>query len=533
MSEQATTDPVGTGEYTHQQILTIISGLMLGMFLGALDQTIVSTSIRTISDSLHGLSAQAWVTTAYLVTSTITTPIYGKLGDLWGRKKLFMFAISIFIVGSALCSFATDMYSLAAFRAFQGLGAGGLFTLVLAIIGDIVPPLQRAKYTGYFMASFGSASVLGPVIGGLLAGTHSILGIDGWRWVFLVNVPIGFLALVVVYRTLHVHHVRRDARVDWMGAVALVVCLVPLLIVLEQGREWGWSSGLSISMFVIAAIGLVSFILAEKKMGLMALIPLKLFTIRPAAVTIVASVIVGMGMFGGMMVLPLYMQIVHGASPTKSGLLMLPLVAGLMTASTIAGQVISRTGRTRLFPIVGASLMSVGLFLLTTINADTPLWRVDVFMFVLGFGVGNCMQPLVLTVQSAVPPQAIGVATSSATFFRQIGGTIGVAIFLSMLFSGVGGNIKSELAQGNVAVTPAVASALQTVSNDSSVINTLPAAPAHAIKQGFAESMTPIFWLAGGMGLLAVAVLCMMPEVELRKTSAHAAVAQARAAASE
>src|SRR5690349_22981232 len=221
MSENASpaaapvSDPT-TGEYTHRQILTILSGLMLGMFLGALDQTIVSTSIRTIADDLDGLSVQAWVTTAYLITATITTPIYGKLGDNYGRKKLFMFAITVFIIGSAMCSFATSMYQLAAFRAFQGLGAGGLFTLVLAIIGDIVSPRERARYTGYFMAMFGTSSVLGPVIGGFLAGQEVLLGISGWRWVFLVNVPIGIAALFVVSRTLHIHPVRHGViRIDW------------------------------------------------------------------------------------------------------------------------------------------------------------------------------------------------------------------------------------------------------------------------------------------------------------------------------
>ncbi|RYJ00758.1 MAG: MFS transporter, partial [Actinomycetales bacterium] len=243
----ATSDaPAPSGEYTHRQVLTILSGLMLGMFLGALDQTIVSTSIRTIADDLSGLSVQAWVTTAYLITATITTPIYGKLGDNYGRKKLFMFAITVFILGSALCSFATSMPQLAAFRAFQGLGAGGLFTLVLAIIGDIVSPRERARYTGYFMAMFGTSSVLGPLIGGFFAGQETILGIDGWRWVFLVNVPIGLAALVVVFRTLHVHHTPRHLRIDWWGAVALVVSLVPLLTVAEQGREWGWGSPLSV-----------------------------------------------------------------------------------------------------------------------------------------------------------------------------------------------------------------------------------------------------------------------------------------------
>src|ERR1700712_928068 len=251
-----------SGEYTHAQILTILSGLLLGMFLAALDQSIVGTSIRTIADDLNGLSIQAWATTAYLITSTITTPIYGKLGDLYGRKKLFLFAITVFILGSAACSFAQSMYQLAALRAVQGLGAGGLFTLVLAIIGDIVSPRERAKYTGYFMAVFATSSVLGPVAGGLFAGQSSILGITGWRWVFLVNVPIGIAALFVVNRNLHLPHFRREARIDWYGAVALVVALVPLLTVAEQGRTWGWASGRSLTCYAIGAVGVVAFLLA-------------------------------------------------------------------------------------------------------------------------------------------------------------------------------------------------------------------------------------------------------------------------------
>jgi len=579
MSTSAATTHSESGEYTHKQIVTILTGLLLGMFLGALDQTIVSTAIRTIADDLHGLDAQAWVTTAYLITSTITTPIYGKLGDLWGRKKLFMFAISVFIVGSVLCTFANSMYELAAFRAFQGLGAGGLFTLVLAIVGDIVSPRERAKYTGYFMATFGSSSVLGPVIGGFFAGTGSILGIAGWRWVFLVNVPIGILALFVVFRTLHVHHQKRKVRIDWPGAIALVICLVPLLTVAEQGRTWGWDSTRSMVCFVVGAIGLVAFLVAEARMGDGALIPLRLFRIEPAAVTIVASVLVGAALFGGMMILPLYMQIVHGASPTESGFLMLPMVAGMMSASIISGRMIAKTGKTRIFPIFGSAVMTVALVLLTRITADTPLVWVMLMMFLMGLGIGNCMQPLILTVQSAVPPQEIGVATASATFFRQIGGTLGVAIFLSLLFGSVSGNISNAFADagqdkafvsalseaqaaasasatmhGKIPVDAEFANEVRilecqkrngathcpalpsdgvfaTVTSDSSVINKLDPRLAHPFKVGFATSMTKVFWGAAGVGLVAFLVLLLLPEVELRQTSASAAVrAQAQAA---
>jgi EmrB/QacA subfamily drug resistance transporter len=524
--------PDHSGEYSHRQVLTILSGLMLGMFLGALDQTIVSTSIRTIADDLNGLSVQAWVTTAYLITATITTPIYGKLGDLYGRKKLFMFAITVFVLGSVLCTFATSMYQLAAFRAFQGLGAGGLFTLVLAIIGDIVSPRERARYTGYFMAMFGTSSVLGPLIGGFFAGQATILGIAGWRWVFLVNVPIGIAALVVVFRTLHIHHVRRQVRIDWWGALALVVALVPLLTVAEQGREWGWDSPRSVAAYVVGGLGLVAFYLAERTMGDAALIPLRLFRIRAAAVTISASVIVGMAMFGGIMLLPLYMQIVHGASPTEAGLLMLPMVAGMMVGSIGSGQVISRTGHIRMFPIAGSALIVAGLLLLSFCGADTRMLWVSMSMLVLGLGLGNCMQPLLLIVQSAVPPTEIGVATSSATFFRQIGGTLGVAIFLSVLFSTVGGNIQDAIEAE--AQTPqwqqAVAagggldpSVVAKVQDDSSFIDTLDPVFAHPFKVGFAESMDLVFMLAAGVGVLAFLILLLLPPVELRATSASVA----------
>ncbi|MGA8245465.1 MAG: MDR family MFS transporter [Nocardioides sp.] len=544
------TTPSESGVYTHAQILTILVGLMMGMFLGALDQTIVSTAIRTISDDLNGLSLQAWVTTAYLITSTIATPIYGKLGDLYGRKKLFMFAITVFIAGSALCSFATSMYMLAAFRAVQGIGAGGLFTLVLAIIGDIVSPRERARYTGYFMAVFGTSSVLGPVVGGFFASHAVILGLTGWRWVFLVNVPIGIAALFVVYRTLHLTHHRREARIDWWGAVSLVVGLIPLLTISEQGRAWGWSSSRALLCYLVGAAGLGLFVYVESRMGDDALIPLRMFRSRAIAVGIGASVIVGAAMFGGIMLLPLYMQIVHGASPMQSGFLMLPLVLGMMSASIISGQIISRTGRIRPFPIIGSGLICVAMFLLSQITADTDLVLVMGIMLVLGYGLGNCMQPLLLILQSAVPPRDIGVATSSATFFRQIGGTLGVAIFLSVLFGSVGGNIKNAVHVE--AQTPAFQQALQTaahssdpldrqvaasflhpsagggvfakVQDDSSIIQQMPTVLAHPFKAGFAESMDAVFLLAGVVAVLAFLVLLMMPKVELRATSASAAV---------
>src|SRR4051794_29122306 len=296
--------PDASGVFTHRQIITILVGLMLGMFLAALDQTVVSTAIRTIADDLNGYDLQAWATTAFLITSTISTPLYGKLSDLYGRRPFYLFAIGVFVLGSMLCGLSSSMYELAAFRAIQGIGAGGLMSLALAIIGDIVPPRERSRYQGFFMAVFGTSSVLGPVIGGFFAGQDELLGITGWRWIFYINVPLGILAFAVVFRVLHLPHTRRDHRIDWPGALALIVCLVPLLIVAEQGRIWGWSSGRALLCYAIGVIGLVCFILAERAYKDDALLPLRLFRNRSFAVGSVGSIVLGAGMFGGILLLP-------------------------------------------------------------------------------------------------------------------------------------------------------------------------------------------------------------------------------------
>ncbi|WP_324274582.1 MFS transporter [Blastococcus brunescens] len=296
--------PDASGGFSHRQIVTILVGLMVAMFLAALDQTVVATAIRIIADDLQGYDLQAWATTAFLITSTIATPMYGKLSDIYGRRPFYLFAITVFVIGSALCGIADSMYQLAAFRAVQGIGAGGLMSMALAIIGDIVPPRERSRYQGYFMAVFGTSSVLGPVIGGFLAGQSSILGLDGWRWIFWINVPLGLMAFAVVWRVLHLPHERRDHRIDWPGALALVTFLVPLLIIAEQGRLWGWTSGRALICYAIGAVGFVLFVAFERVYKDEALLPLRLFRNRTFTVSGIGSIVMGAGMFGGLLLLP-------------------------------------------------------------------------------------------------------------------------------------------------------------------------------------------------------------------------------------
>jgi EmrB/QacA subfamily drug resistance transporter len=521
-------------EFTHRQILTILAGLMMGMFLAALDQTIMATATRTIADDLHGFNIQAWATTAFLITSTISTPLYGKLSDLYGRRPFFLFAIGIFVVGSFLCGLSQNMYELAAFRAIQGIGAGGLMSLALAIIGDIVPPRERAKYQGYFLAVFGTASVLGPILGGFFAGADTILWVSGWRWVFYLNVPIGIAAMIVVARVLHLPHTRVDHRIDWPGAVALIVGLVPLLTIAEQGREWGWDSGRAFACYIIGAIGLVAFILAERAYGDEALLPLRLFRNRTIAVGSTSSTILGMAMFGGLMTVPLYLQIVKGSSATAAGLQMIPFVFGIMSGSIISGQLIARTGRYRIFPIIGSSLMVISLALFATIGADTPLWRTMLIMVVMGLGLGGNMQPMITAVQNAVSPREIGVATSSVAFFRSMGGTLGTAIFLSVLFNVLPGKISSAFATAEaspefrqaLAADPSQAQTLQQATgggalSDTSFLSKLSDVVAHPFKEGFSDGIQVVFLLALAVMIVGLVVVFFLPEIPLSLRSAQ------------
>ncbi|WP_370933066.1 MFS transporter [Amycolatopsis sp. cg13] len=508
---------------THRQIVTIISGLMCGMFLAALDQTIVGTSIVRIANDLHGFDLQAWATTAYLITSTIATPIYGKLSDIYGRKPFYLAAIAIFVVGSAAASASTTMYELAAFRAVQGLGAGGLMSLAMTIIGDVVPPRERPRYQGYFLAVFGISTVLGPVLGGFFAGFDSLGGLHGWRWVFLINVPIGIIALFVVAKVLNVPHNRHDHKIDWWGALTMVIAVVPFLIVAEQGQKWGWGDQKSIWMYIIGGVGIVLFIVVEKLMKDAALIPLRLFKNSTFTVAIIGGVIVGVAMFGAITMIPQYLQVVQGYTPTESGLLMLPLMVGIMSSSIISGKITSKTGRYKIFPVVGTILIAAGAFFFALVKYDTPIWHPLVAALVIGLGLGQCMQTLIIAVQNAGPRKDMGVSTASATFFRQIGGTAGVAVFLTILFNVLPGNITKAFG-GHL--PPGGGANLGDLSSNTSVIQTLPEAVRTPILIGFTESITTVFWVAGGVALLATLVLLFMKEIPLAGMNPAAAAVE-------
>ncbi|WP_241973292.1 MDR family MFS transporter [Cryobacterium sp. TMT2-15-1] len=538
---------------SHRQILFVIFGLVAGMFLSALDQTIVGTSMRTIADDLDGMALQAWVTTAYLIVSCISTPIYGKLSDIFGRRPLFLIAITIFLIGSLLAGLANSMYELAIFRAIQGLGAGGLMALPLTIMGDMLAPRERAKYQGYFLAVFGVSSVIGPLIGGVLSGSDTILEITGWRWVFLINLPIGIIALAIVLKFLHVPHFARPVRIDWWGAVTVILAAAPLLLVAEQGRTWGWGSIPSIACYVIGLLSIAAFILAERLMGDDALIPLKLFRSSTFRMATILGVFVGFGMFGAMMTVPLYLQLVNGATPTESGFLMLPMIAGLMISSIVSGQLIARTGRYKMFPTIGTAFMSAGFLLFTFATADKPVGFMMAGMLLIGLGLGQLMQTLTIASQNSVGPRDIGVATSASTFFRQIGGTLGTAVLFSVLFTRIPDTIgaafdnptiisgvRDAATDPAVQADPANTGILALLANpgsvggaldgDTSFLNTADPRLAEPFLVGFNDASVTVFWVSLAVVLVAFVLSFFLTAPPLRNTSALQEAADENAA---
>lgn len=540
---------------TKREINLVVLGLMAGMLLSALDQTVVSTSMRTIADDLNGMSLQAWVTTGYMIMSTISTPLYGKLSDIFGRRLLFIIAIAIFLIGSLMAGTAQDMYQLAAYRAIQGLGAGGLMALPLAIMGDMLAPRERAKYQGYFLAVFGVSSVIGPLIGGLFAGANEILFVEGWRWVFLINLPVGLIALAIVLKFMHLPATHRRVRIDWWGAATVITSTVPLLLIAEQGREWGWGSTAAWACYLVSAVSIVAFIFIERAMGDDAIIPLKLFKSSTFSMATILGVFVGFGMFGAMMTIPLYLQLVEGATPTQSGLLMLPMILGMMIASIASGQIMARTGSYAVFPKLGTFFMASGFLYLTFLTADKPLWFVEIGMFLLGLGLGQLMQTLTVASQNSVGPRDIGVATSSSTFFRSIGGTAGTAVLFSVLFtripetiadafkdSTILQNLKAALSDNAVLsdpnnkqivamlTSPDKTSIGDALNGDTSFLTQADPRLAEPFLVGFANAAVSVYWISFIVLAIAFIISWFVKSIPLRQKSGMQEAADADAA---
>ncbi|MFG3287084.1 DHA2 family efflux MFS transporter permease subunit [Streptomyces sp. NPDC048111] len=492
--------------HERRTVMVAIGALLLGMLLAALDQTIVSTALPTIVSDLGGMNHLSWVVTAYMLAATAATPLWGKLGDQYGRKKLFQLAIVIFLVGSGLCGIAQNMGELIGFRALQGLGGGGLMVLSMAIVGDLVPPRERGRYQGLFGAVFGATSVLGPLLGGFFTEQLS------WRWVFYINLPIGVIALVVIAAVLHipVHGTRHT--IDYLGTfliASVATCLV--LVASLGGTTWPWGSARIIGLAVLGLVLLVAFVAVERR-AVEPVLPLKLFRIRTFSLVALISFIVGFAMFGAMTYLPTFLQVVQRISPTMSGVHMLPMVLGMLLTSTGSGQIVSRTGRWKVFPIAGTALTTIGLLLLHRLTETSPTWEMSLYFFVFGAGLGLVMQVLVLVVQNAVDYADLGVATSGATFFRSIGASFGVAIFGTIFTNRLTGKLSDALA--GQPLPPGVGPAA--ISADPHRIAQLPPAAQPAVLHAYATSITDVFLYAAPVVLLAFVTAWFLKEDKLR-----------------
>jgi EmrB/QacA subfamily drug resistance transporter len=507
---------IAPGLLTHRQIMFVFSGLMLGMLLAALDQTIVSTALPTIVGDLGGLNHLSWVVTSYLLASTVSTPLWGKLGDLYGRKGFFQAAILIFLVGSALSGISQNLNELIGFRALQGLGAGGLMVGAQAIIGDIVPPRDRGRYTGLIGAVFAVSSVAGPLLGGLFTDHLT------WRWVFYVNLPVGAIALVVVAAVLPATKTRIAHQIDYFGATVLSAAVVALILALTWGGStYAWTS-ITIIALGIGSVGLFAWFLRIERRAVEPTVPLHLFRSKVFRVSSGAALIVGFSMFGVLTFLPLFLQIVHGVSATKSGLQMAPIMAFVLAMAVFSGRRVTATGTYRRFPIAGTALTAIALGLFATIDASTPFWLTAIYMCILGTGLGLTMQILMLAAQNSVPYSQLGVATSTAMFSRSIGGSLGVAVFGTIFTNRLGNELPEQV--HNLApsiLTKPIVDALAklhgaSVSANPAALNREPAVVRHVVRVAFSNSLHTVFLVGVPFALLAIVLTILLPEVPLR-----------------
>jgi EmrB/QacA subfamily drug resistance transporter len=498
----------------HRRVLVILFALMLGMFLAALDQTIVATALPTIAGDLHGLNHLAWVVTAYLITSTITLPLWGKFGDLYGRKRFFQIAIVVFLVGSMLSGLSQNMLELILCRALQGAGAGGLMVGSQAIIGDVIPPRQRGRYMGYFGAVFGLSSILGPLAGGFFTQHVS------WRWIFYINVPIGVAALVAIALVLHVPVRKVHHKIDWWGTALLSAGVVGLILITTWGgTTYAWGSGIIVGLAIASVALLAIFVVLQSKVA-EPIIPLALFRNRTFNVAAIVGFVIGFAMFGSIVYLPLYLQIVHGASPTLSGLELLPMVTGMLITFVVSGQLVSRTGRYKIFPILGLGVSTVGFIALARLGAHSSFGFAAVGMFIVGLGLGLVMQVLIVAVQNSVPHSQLGTATANATFFRTIGGAFGVAILgavfntqlLDHLRATIPASLLKRIGGGDISENPAQ-------------ISHLPLADRTLIINAFSHTLQTVFVVTVPIVVAAFVASLFMKEIPLRQT-AHSSLGE-------
>ena len=485
--------------------MIILSGLMTGMLLAALDQTIVSTALKSIVEDFNGLEHYTWVVTAYLLTSTASTPLYGKISDLYGRRIVFQFAIVTFLIGSLAAGAAQNMSQLIATRALQGLGAGGLMALTFVIIGDIVPPRERGRYQGYFGAVWGLSSVAGPLLGGFFSDHATILGVTGWRWIFYINIPFGIAALLITSAVLHIPKVKREHSIDYLGALLLVSAVTTTLLAVSiYGPRDGWTNSLTLTYLFIGILLTVLFLYWESR-ATEPIIPLYLFKNHTFTVTSVLGAIIGAGMFGAIVMLPLYMQVVKGYTATDAGLKLIPLMLGIVSTSIVSGKLISKHGHYKRYPIAGTSLMALGILAMTRLQIDTPYWELSIYAIMVGAGLGLSMQTIVIALQNAVEFKDMGVATSSNTFFRSLGSVFGTAIFGTILTNRLGhyllgaGFNESDVAK---------------IQSNTAAIGSLPAEGRMTALNAFVDSFHVVFLVAApivGIGLLFALALRETP----------------------